>query len=281
MHTLLSIAFAVLCCASLQAQNTMPFPDGLVVDLDADKGLEFAPDRSVRAWQSQAPSAGTVFVSRDDGRKVAGSGQPTVRPQIQELNGSSALVFRQQELVCMDEDRFDFLTQGGGCTWVTVLAPHEQRVGLKDVNSFFGNLKNGGYFEGIWGCFTDDNRIWWGPRNGLSFGRFDANNPQLLGPQIVPGTFHIFAGRMSAGKEQASAELYVDTTDPIAKTTLPVNPKANPSKLAIGQERDAINHPGHESFDGEIARFLLFGRALDSEELATVFRSLKTRYQLR
>ena len=32
--------------------------------------------------------------------------------------------------------------------------------------------------------------------------------------------------------------------------------KKNSSRMAIGQERDAIEHPGKESFDGEIARFL-------------------------
>jgi hypothetical protein len=278
MRTFLSALLVF--CSALQTQADPALPSGVVVDLDADKGLELAQDQTVRSWTSQTPGAPVQFASRDEGRKLPCSGQPAVRTKVAELGGASALVFRQQELVCMDEDRFDFLTQGGGCTWFAVLATHEQRVGLKDVNSFFGNLKNGGYFEGLWGCFTDDNRIWWGPRNGLSFGRFDANNPQLLGPVIAPGKFHLFAGRMSAGTERATAELFVDSLDPAATADLPVNPKANPSKLAIGQERDAINHPGHESFDGEIARFLVFGRALDSSELRTVFQALKTRYRL-
>ena len=280
MRTLALLLLTALFHGALLSQDTGPLPDGLLVDLDADRGLELAPDHRVRAWQSQAPGPPASFVSRDEGRKVPGSGQPTLRTRLTELNGSAAVVFRQQELVCMEEDRFDLLTQGAGCTWVAVLATHNQRVGLKDVNSFFGNLKNGGYFEGLWGCVTDDNRVWWGPRNGLSFGRFDANNPQLIGPRLVPGTFHVLAGRMSSGREQASAELFVDGTVPVAQAVLPVNPNANPSKLAIGQERDAINHPGHESFDGEIARFLLFGRALAPEELDAVFRMLKARYRL-
>ena len=47
---------------------------------------------------------------------------------------------------------------------------------------------------------------------------------------------------------------------------VPVNPKANPSKMAVGQERDATNHPGKESFHGEIARFLIFERPLSDKE---------------
>jgi len=53
------------------------------------------------------------------------------------------------------------------------------------------------------------------------------------------------------------------------------NPKADASKLAIGQERDAIQHPGKESFDGEIARFLLWDRPLTDAELKAVFEGVK------
>ena len=46
-----------------------------------------------------------------------------------------------------------------------------------------------------------------------------------------------------------------------------MNPAANSSKLAIGQERDATNHPGRESFDGELARLLIYDRPLTQVEL--------------
>jgi hypothetical protein len=58
----------------------------------------------------------------------------------------------------------------------------------------------------------------------------------------------------------------------------PVDPKANPSRMAIGQERDAIEHPGFESFDGELARFLIWERPLDDEELANAIQLLKKIY---
>jgi hypothetical protein len=54
-----------------------------------------------------------------------------------------------------------------------------------------------------------------------------------------------------------------------------VNPLADASKLAVGQERDAIQHPGKESFDGEIARFLLWNRPLTDAELKAVFEGVK------
>jgi hypothetical protein len=48
--------------------------------------------------------------------------------------------------------------------------------------------------------------------------------------------------------------------------------------MAVGQERDAIEHPGKESFDGEIARFLIWERPLDDAELATAMQVLQKTY---
>jgi hypothetical protein len=50
--------------------------------------------------------------------------------------------------------------------------------------------------------------------------------------------------------------------------------------MAIGQERDATNHPGHESFDGELARFLMWDRPLTDHELEAAFSALKESYGL-
>ncbi len=266
----------------LEQQFSASLPAGAVLDLDADRGVTVADGGRVTLWQNQiAGFPGRDFVPRDEGRKDRGSGRPSWRRSITDLNGRSAVVFRQQELVCMEEDAFDSLTQGQGCTWLTVIAPHEQRVGLKDVNSFFGNLRNGGNFEGLWGCLNDDNTVWWGPRNGITFGRFDDNNPQLTGPKLETGRFVIVAGRMAAGNGDATAELFVNEAKPVAKAQVRVNPGANPSRMAIGQERDAINHPGHESFDGEIARFLIFARPLTDAELEATLISLRSSYGIR
>jgi len=255
----------------------LAFPEeGLLLDLDAAKGLTLEDGDKVAAWENQAPAAkAKLFVKQDEGRKEKGSGRPTLRPAIPELNGKPALVFRRQELVCMDEDVFDGLTTGKGHTWLAVIAVHPQQGGLKDVNSFFGNLRNGGKYEGVWGCVNDDNTLWYGVRNGLTFGRFDKNNPQLLGPVLETGKFHIVGGRMAAGTGTVKLELFANGAKPVATGEIPVEPGANPSKMTIGQERDAIEHPGHESFDGEIARFLIWERPLTDKELADSMAVLK------
>ena len=48
--------------------------------------------------------------------------------------------------------------------------------------------------------------------------------------------------------------------------------------MAIGQERDATNHPGHESFDGELARFLIWDRPLGNDEFEKILSLLKETY---
>lgn len=247
---------------------------GLVLDLDASKGVEFVDGARVVSWQNQAPAhPDMLFLQRDAGRAVQGSGRPTLRKNAVGENKPS-LVFLQQELVCMDEDAFDALTTGKGHTWIGVISVHNQRVGVEDVNSFFGNLRNGGKYEGVWGCLNDDNTVWWGARNGRSFGRFDENNPKVAGPVLDEGKFHVIAGRMEAGTGNVKLSLFVNSAKPIATANFPVDPTANASRMAIGQERDAIEHPGKESFDGEIARLLIWDRPLDDAELAAAIHSL-------
>ena len=254
---------------------------GLMLDLDASKGVSMENDNHVAKWVSEVPGHRFEFLKRDEGRKEPGSGRPTLRKDVVEIGGAPALAFLQQELVCPDEDAFDSLTTGKGHTWAAVVAVHPQRVGLIDVNSFFGNLRNGGNYEGLWGCVTDENRPWYGVRNGLTMGRFDANNPQLLVPTaLVPGRFHLLIGRMQAGTGEVPLDFFVDGAKSAATVSLPISAAANPSKMAVGQERDAIQHPGHESFDGEIARLLIWQRPLDAAELAAVITHLRQCYRL-
>lgn len=253
--------------------------EGLLLDLDAAKGLTLEEGNRVAAWENQVAGAkAKVFVIQDEGRKEKGGGRPTLRTAAPELGGKPSLVFRRQELVCMDEDTFDGLTTGKGHTWLAVLAVFPQQDGLKDVNSFFGNLRNGGKYEGFWGCVNDDNTFWYGVRNGLTFGRFDKNNPQLLGPVLDAGKFHVIGGRMAAGTGMVKIELFANGDKPVATGEAPVEAASNPSKMTVGQERDAIEHPGHESFDGEIARFLIWERPLTDKELADAMAELHSAY---
>jgi len=259
------------------------FPEeGLLLDLDASKGLTLEEGNRVAAWENQVPGAkAKLFVKQDEGRKEKGGGRPSLRAAAPELGGKPSLVFRRQELVCMDEDTFDGITTGKGHTWLAVLAVFPQQDGLKDVNSFFGNLRNGGKYEGVWGCVNDDNTLWYGVRNGLTFGRFDKNNPQLLGPVLETGKFHVIGGRMAAGTGMVKIELFANGDKPVATGEAPVEAASNPSKMTVGQERDAIEHPGHESFDGEIARFLIWERPLTDKELADAIISLISAYEIR
>jgi len=253
---------------------------GLILDLDADKGVEVEDGDRVVKWTNQVVDcAAKDFLQRDKGRKEPGSGRPTLKKSVAAIGGHNTVVFRRQELVNHDEDAFDHLLTGSGYTWIAVISVYEQIVQLKDVNSFFGNLRNGGLYEGIWGNVTDDNRVWIGSRNAITFGRWDNNNPMVLAPKPQKeNQYYVVAGRMGAGTGEVQIELFVNEPQAVASKPFPVNPKANSSKLAIGQERDATNHPGKESFDGELARFLIYDRPLTDDELRQTMESLRREY---
>ena len=256
--------------------------EGLILDLNADKAVEVEDGDRVARWTNQVTSfSARDFLKRDEGRKDPGSGRPTLRKSVAAIGGHDTLVFRRQELVNHDEDAFDHLLTGSGYTWIAVISVYKQAVQLKDVHSFFGNLKNGGMYEGIWGNVTDDNRVWIGSRNGITFGRWDNNNPMVVAATpLAEGRYYVVAGRMGAGTGEVPIELFINEPQPAASKPFPVNPAANSSKLAIGQERDAINHPGRESFDGELARFLMYERPLTKDELAETMESLKKTYAI-
>ena len=255
---------------------------GLILDLDAGKGVQVEAGDRVVKWSNQVASfAARDFVKQDKGRKEPGSGRPTLKKSVAGIGGHSTLVFRRQELVCHSEDAFDHLITGSGYTWLAVMSVYKQVVQLKDVNSFFGNLRNGGNYEGIWGNVTDDNRVWIGSRNGITFGRWDKNNPMVLAPEpLQENRYYVVAGRMGAGTGEVKIEVFINEAEPVASKPYPVNPAANSSKLAIGQERDATNHPGRESFDGEIARFLIYERPLTDAELRQTLAYLKKTYAI-
>ncbi|MBW1854273.1 MAG: hypothetical protein JRJ00_06280, partial [Deltaproteobacteria bacterium] len=75
-----------------------------------------------------------------------------------------------------------------------------------------------------------------------------------------------------------TTDVFVDSVVPYGSVDFPVNPKADASKMAIGTERDAYQHPGQESFDGELARVLMYERALSDDEMARTMTVLKKIY---
>lgn len=150
---------ALLPHAAHAAPATLP-TKGLLLDLNASKVLKLENGNKIASWENQAPGKNSrLFIKQDRGRKVKGSGCPTLKKNVNALNGESTLVFKQQELVNMEEYAFDHLNTGNGYTWITVMEVDKHRVGVKDVNSFFGDLKNGGKYEGFWACLNARSRI--------------------------------------------------------------------------------------------------------------------------
>src|SRR5215217_3535084 len=275
----------LLCCLQfsvLQAQKITQ--KNLIVDLNPDKGVMVSEGDLVEKWQNQVISfAVKDFSRRDEGRKDAGSGRPRLKKNVAELRGHNTLAFKQQELLNMDEDAFDHLITGGGYTWFCILKPGKQPGELKDVNCFFGNLRNQPNNEGFWGGFADDNSFWMSSRNEITFGRWDNNNPYVNSNKILSqDRYHLIMGRMGKGTDTVMLSLYLnDGAAPIATHPFPVNIKANSSRMAIGQERDAIEHPGRESFVGEMARFLIYDRPLTDKEMVKSARQLIDFYGLK
>lgn len=268
----------ILGAAGVSAQAEL-VRKGLILDLDADRGVKVVDGR-VASWRNQADFEAKEFIATRDSTHKNGTGHPVLEDNVSAIGGHNAVAFKRQELINGEEDAFDHLTTGSGYTWIAVMCVYPQVSGLKDVNSFFGNLKNGGKYEGFWAGLKDDNTFWMGSRNGITFGRWDDNNPQVLGPILEVNRYYVIAGRMGAGTGNVTIELFVDGTTPVASRPYPVNPHGNPSKMAIGQERDATNHPGHESFDGEIARLLMWERPLTGRELGATFSFLQETYGL-
>ena len=121
--------------------------------------------------------------------------------------------------------------------------------------------------------------VWIGSRNGVTFGRWDDNNPMVLAAEpLKENQYYVVAGRMGSGTGEVQIEMFINVPQAVASKPFPVNPAANSSKLAIGQERDATNHPGAESFEGELAHFLIYDRPLTNDELKQTMESLKKTY---
>jgi hypothetical protein len=261
---------------------------GLLVDLDPRYHLRIEP-RPDLAGEGFGPGEVAVWGNAMPGSALREfsnfrpGGRPVLSAPLPAIAGHRAIVFAEDELVSGDEDALDHLTTGSGYTWMIVVAPDRQtptRPPFAGVNAMFGNLRNGPQFEGFWAGLDDDNALWAGARNGRSFGRWNTDNPKLSGPRLAEGAFVILAGRLEAGRGARRSELFAGSMVPVASATFPVDSAADPSRLAIGQERDATNHPGKESFHGSIARFLLWERPLSDPELAQAMGTLAGLYGL-
>jgi len=244
--------------------------NGLLLDLNADRQVTTQNGNQVTRWRNQAPTnRAENFVTNDVGRANfggPGSGRPTLIRNNPDLNGHNSIAFRDDELINFEENTFDHLTTGAGYTWVAIVAPYAQTHPpeiplIRDVNAFFGNLRNGAPFDGLWAGFTQNRNLWTSTRNRNAGGRFLApNDTRIGGPNVPLNQFRIVAGRLQSGVGNRTMQLFVNNENPVSSASIPVLSTGNASVMAIGTERNATNHPGRESFDGEIARFLIFER---------------------
>ena len=76
------------------------------------------------------------------------------------------------------------------------------------------------------------------------------------------------------------AVVFDSATQSLRDTLLP-DFLTDSSKMAVGQERDATNHPGRDSFIGEIARILFWERPLTDAELAETLDALRKEYGIK
>lgn len=272
--------------------------DDLVLDLNADNGVTTEDGNRATTWTNQAPDPKAIdFKHTEEGRTKTiisqdepGTGRPTLLKSISEINGHSSLIFREDELINDNDEAFHGMMTGAGYTWFAVIKPYEQggpgAITSKYPNAFFGCLRNSGppqketgLYAGFWGSFYPDGRVYMGSRNGLNEKvRDGVNTPEVEAPPPSVNEWHIIMGRQGSGKGIVRLELFVD--DPSAavnSSDFPVG-DVEPSRMAIGTERNAINHQGKESFDGELARLLMYETALDKQEMKLVYDYLRMMY---
>jgi hypothetical protein len=193
-------------------------------------------------------------------------------------------------LINDNDEAFHGMMTGAGYTWFAVIKPYEQggpgKINSTYPNAFFGCLRNSGppqsesgQYAGFWGSFYPDGRVYMGSRNGLNVKvRDGVNTPEVAGPAPSMNQWHIIMGRQGSGQEIVKLELFVDDpSEAVNSSDFPVG-DVEPSRMAIGTERNAINHMGKESFDGELARLLMYETALDQQEMQEVYDYLKKVY---
>ncbi|MDA7641109.1 hypothetical protein N8787_05660 [Opitutaceae bacterium] len=272
--------------------------DYLVLDLNAGVGVTTEEDNLVTTWTNQASNAKAIdFNHTEEGRTQTiisqtelGTGRPTLLENSSEINGHNALVFREDELINDNDEAFHGMMTGGGYTWFAVIKPYTQggpgKINSNYPNAFFGNLRNSGppqketgLYAGFWGSFYPDGRVYMGSRNGLNEKvRDGVNTPEVAAPPPSVNEWHIIMGRQGSGQGIVKLELFVDDpTEAANSSDYPVG-DVEPSRMAIGTERNAINHQGKESFDGELARLLMYETALSSQQMRAVYDYLRTVY---
>ncbi|MDB4578690.1 hypothetical protein N9105_05225, partial [Akkermansiaceae bacterium] len=78
MKTILCLALLTSAVFAEEKTTNLPVSKGLLLDLDANQGVDTEDGNRVKAWRNQIKgNAADLFVKQDKGRKKAGSGRPT------------------------------------------------------------------------------------------------------------------------------------------------------------------------------------------------------------
>jgi hypothetical protein len=93
---------------------------GLILDLDADRGIKMA-NGLVSSWKNQVDFKARTFVATRDASHKKGTGHPKLKEKVTAIGGHNTVVFKRQELINSNEDAFDHLITGSGYTWFAVI----------------------------------------------------------------------------------------------------------------------------------------------------------------
>lgn len=228
---------------------------GLIEDLDADLGVTLATN-TVNIWANQASGGDDVTV---------GAGGVTVAPGM--VNGHAALRFPgSARLIGDDTAVFCPLTSGAGLTWFAVARPAAQDHVLR--NQILGTIREGSPFSGFTAGVNTSSAFPYTMMRPTTTESFAQSNEATADRWIV------LAGRLTAGLGTQTAAVFVDAAAPDATIAVSVPATSMCGALVIGAERTG----GSEYYAGDLARVLIYGRALTDAELAQTGRALGERY---
>ena len=251
-------------CLSAASADAVPVTSGLIQDLDAEVGVTRSGN-DVTAWANQGSAGDDVSTNKGTPQFVSNATP----------NGQSAISFFQQRMAGGDHNAFTSLLSGTGYTWFVVMDPDAQDGGSNNIFGALNNNPGTGFIN----------------FNGFAVG-LDANSALRMLERDLPTNeitlgqtagldnlgWVIAAGRLAAGTGAVAQEVFLNSAT--ADGTSSVNISGSPgiyqltSALTLGAERSN----GRESFDGDVARILIYDRELTDAELEQVGYSLSQTY---
>lgn len=307
--------------ARAESAGPVPVTSGLVLDLDADKGVTADGSGKVSNWRNQVNNAPAQdFHERDADRawiqnaalsnqihwgnyhhprsanggwtNPVASGKPRLLQNVDAINNHNALKFELDELHNDNDAAFDGLHTGSGYTWFVLVKPYPQSTNGAAPNAFFGCLRNtadpqreGGNYSGFFASFEEKGKVYVSSRNGEDGGLWPGGGKTVrVETSYSSNQWTILAARQGAGSpnQMVNLEVFLNgVNSPVASGNYKISPSGStyePSRLVIGQERNARNHMGQEGFKGELARFLIFDRPLNANEMSSIYDYLHQTY---